>query len=305
MTIQYLQRKEIDDHRWDEVITSSVNSLPYALSWYLDITAQARWSALVLGDYACVMPLPWNSKLFGLKQIYQPFFSQQLGIFGKRVEAETVLAFISSVPNKFKYVHYCLNSANSPSLLDGTEIKSRTNLVLNLQNNIEALRSNYSKSLRKRLRAAEPDHLPLTSCSTGDILNFYRENLKGQVGLNDRQYAIIDKLMSECLARETGEAYALYDQQEKLRANGFFLHWQGRVVNLFGSSDLRGKDLNSMHLLLDSVIARWAEKKYLFDFEGSEIPGVAAFFKSFGASEESYYTFRKNRLPFPVNLLKG
>jgi hypothetical protein len=79
-TLIFHKNKTIDRKKWDDCIANSHNSLLYAYAWYLDIVAE-NWDAIVLGDYDAVMPLPYNRKLFGLKQVYQPFFAQQLGVF--------------------------------------------------------------------------------------------------------------------------------------------------------------------------------------------------------------------------------
>jgi hypothetical protein len=42
----------------------------------------------------------------------------------------------------------------------------------------------------------------------------------------------------------------------------------------------------------------------ILDFEGSEIPGIARFFKSFGAEKFHYYRLKMNRLPWFIKLIK-
>ena len=41
------------------------------------------------------------------------------------------------------------------------------------------------------------------------------------------------------------------------------------------------------------MIKKNAAKNIIFDFEGSMLPGVAKFFKSFGAIENNYYSLEK------------
>ena len=42
------------------------------------------------------------------------------------------------------------------------------------------------------------------------------------------------------------------------------------------------------------MIESKAGSPFLFDFEGSSLPGVKAFFNSLGAREEVYFEFRKD-----------
>ena len=76
--IRYLSHDEIDKPQWDACIEGSVNSLPYAASWWLDVVSPG-WEALVSEDYRSVMPLTWHKKL-GVYYLYQPYLTQQLGI---------------------------------------------------------------------------------------------------------------------------------------------------------------------------------------------------------------------------------
>jgi len=96
MPIRHLTHKEINQKKWDTAIDQAVNGQSYAYAWYLDCVAE-NWDALVADDYAYIMPLPWNAKWLGVKQIYQPIFTQQLGIFGKeKPTKEIILSFLKA-----------------------------------------------------------------------------------------------------------------------------------------------------------------------------------------------------------------
>ncbi len=56
--LRVLKRKEIDEQKWNALIQTSVQSLPYALSYYLDAVAE-NWEAIVVGDYEASMPFVW------------------------------------------------------------------------------------------------------------------------------------------------------------------------------------------------------------------------------------------------------
>ena len=90
--IRYVKYADIDKSLWDKAIEKASNGLPYAYSWYLDVMA-GRWDALIAGDYLYIMPLPYNKKLLGVRQVYQPHFTQQLGVFGAN-SASTELSLI-------------------------------------------------------------------------------------------------------------------------------------------------------------------------------------------------------------------
>ena len=81
MKIVYLNRGAIDTEKWDQVISESPAETLYPYSWYLDLVS-SNWSALVEDDYRFIMPVVWKKKA-GLKYVYQPFYTQQLGVFSR------------------------------------------------------------------------------------------------------------------------------------------------------------------------------------------------------------------------------
>jgi len=109
--IHYLPHSAIDEQKWDACITNSPNRIPYALSWWLNAVCP-EWEALVQDDCHSVMPLTRGHK-FGFHYLYQPYFTQQLGIFSPSpVLLVTINEFLSAIPGKFKYVNIQLNSGN-------------------------------------------------------------------------------------------------------------------------------------------------------------------------------------------------
>jgi hypothetical protein len=56
---------------------------------------------------------------------------------------------------------------------------------------------------------------------------------------------------------------------------------------------------------MDNIIFLFAEHRMVLDFEGSEIEGIARFFKSFGAEKRNYYRYKRNRLPWLLRIFKN
>ena len=63
-------------------------------------------------------------------------------------------------------------------------------------------------------------------------------------------------------------------------------------------STVEGKSMNAMHYLLDHLIEKHAGQQIVLDFEGSSIPGLAHFFKSFGAEKKEFSLLTRRRFPF-------
>ncbi len=46
------------------------------------------------------------------------------------------------------------------------------------------------------------------------------------------------------------------------------------------------------------------KKDLILDFEGSSIPGLARFYKGFGANPSNFFLLKYNNLPFPFKYFK-
>src|SRR6478609_7447826 len=148
--IRYLTHDEIDQTKWDQCIEQSANSMVYAYSWYLN-TLAAGWHALVMDDYDAVMPLTQNSKLF-IHYLYQPFFTQQLGMFFKRPESVVRLPdFIKAIPQHYRFIDINLNEQNILPEDGPIHFRKRKNLVLNLNHTYEHLHKHFDDHCQRNL----------------------------------------------------------------------------------------------------------------------------------------------------------
>src|SRR5689334_6379035 len=127
--IHYLSRKQIDAKKWDDCITNASNGLIYGYSYYLDQMA-GHWDALVYNDYESVMPLPCRNK-YGIRYIYQPFLTAQLGVFGNNLSPALIENFISAIPNSFRLIEVPMNASNTEGTPKGLSIP-RSNYTLQL-----------------------------------------------------------------------------------------------------------------------------------------------------------------------------
>ena len=62
--------------------------------------------------------------------------------------------------------------------------------------------------------------------------------------------------------------------------------------------------MSAGHFLLDNIIKEFSQTGLVLDFEGSDIPGIEHFYKSFGAINQPYNKIHFNRLPYFLRLLK-
>jgi hypothetical protein len=304
MMIRHLQGQEIDRAKWDALIAGAWNSLPYAYSWYLDATAPG-WGALVQDDYIAVFPLTGKSRL-GVHYLYQPFFTQQLGLYSKLLPAEKeVQAFLESIPAKYGYIDIYLKSDNH---IDDSvfQLTARTNLLLDLDRPYEVIKKDYADNLKRNLKKAEKQGLVIKESADFDkAITFFKNNTGEKVeNLSTSAYKLLRNLSVALKDKDMLCVFEVYSPANELVATALFVATGRHLINLLPSASLTGKELGATPLLLDYIIRSHAGKDIMFDFEGSMLPGVAQFYRSFGAAEQPYWHLKINRLPWYLKFLK-
>ena len=302
MKLRLLQREEIEAPKWNGCIYYSANSKIYGYTWYLDNVAE-NWMGIVEGDYQSVFPLVWNDRLFGVKQLYQPYLCQQLGLFTVNVRSkERLRQFLEFIPEEFKYWDLALNDGNESILkLSGYDTLQKPNYQLFLDKPYEELAKAYSGNTKRNLKKAQKTPLYLTNSMKPETFIEALQEAQNAKGVKhpDALYHAGLRIIWNCLHRGKGVLTAAYDAETReLCAAIFFMFEGAALINLLNLSTARGKKINAMTYLLDATIQRDAGSTKYIDFEGSSIPGIARFYEGFGAQNTPYYQLINNQLPW-------
>ncbi len=295
--LQYLRNDQIDKEQWDRCIGRSENGLIYARSYFLDAMTD-NWDGVVLGDYEAVFPVPWRSKMT-IRYVYPPFFIQQLGLIGSGRDLpldET----LHLVRKHFRFGECLLNFKNTV----GSE--RRTNYILSLQQDHDTLSSAYYPNLRYDLRKAAASGLSYeVSNDPESITNMYKRNYGERLPhVKDKDYDRLRSLFS-CLLQNRGLVVRISrDGAGDLVSGLICLRDDKRLYLIVTASTPGGRYSKAMHMLLDNLIREFSSSHLILDFEGSDIPGISHFYRSFGSHDQPYFFYRWNDLGFPLNLFK-
>ena len=303
--IRHLKHTEIDKNKWDNCIDQSANNIIYAYSWYLDIVCP-NWNAQLEDDYKSVMPLTAGKK-YGIEYLYPPYFAQQLGVFSKeKLSREKVEEFLNSIPPDYKFLEIHLNTGNTFEF-SGFQIKKNINLELSLNSPYDTLRKNYSRlTIRNIKKAIKNDVRLQKNISPSDLISIFRKTRGEEISnLKDKNYKVLLKLINTCLKKGCAEAWGAFTRDNKLCAGVVLFVKNNRAIFIFSATDSYAKENGAMFLLIDNFISANAGNNIIFDFEGSNLPGVARLYKGFGSKENVYLQVRKNNLPKLVRWLKG
>ena len=302
--ISFVENKNINRARWDDLISRSPNGLIYSYSWFLDTVCE-NWDALIEDDYTAVFPLPRRKK-FGIEYIFQPFFANQFGVTSAEYSTEEKAnTFLDHIPARFRFVDIGLNFQNRVSAGE-YKITERRAQVLQLKFTYDTLKNNYDDNLKRNLRKAENAGITVKpGAAAGDVTDYFRKSRGDVLGhFTEQDYETLTRLMNIASEKKSCFTLGAYSSENKLLAAGGFLQSNNRIIFLKGAPSTEGRELGAMHLLLDYVIRTHAEKNLLLDFGGSVIPNLSRFYKSFGADDYLYLHVKRNHLPFYLRWLK-
>jgi len=279
------------------VIAHSSAETLYPYSWYLDAAAE-NWSALIMDDYRFIMPLVWKRK-FGIHYLYQPFYTQQLGVFGNAFADPTTLSLmLAGIPKKFRFGHIHFNSGNLVGEQGPLHVDDRKNYRLTLQQAHEELKRSYSTNTRRNIsRTMDADIRIRKNIDTAALIRLKKSH--DVIRRPESSYRWLQGLLETVKKNGTGVTYGSMNGKE-LEAAAFFGFSRTRAIYLVAVSSEQGKQHRSMFRVVDAFIADHAGTGLILDFEGSSIPSVARFFAGFGATPEIYQRLRFNRLPIPL-----
>ena len=299
--LRYIKHKDIDYDKWNRCIDEAINCRIYAYTWQLD-RAAPKWDALVFGDYEFVMPLPIRRK-FGINYLYQPMFSQQLGIF-PMPKPDVSKLFFQYLTEHFRYAQLNLNSANLPDKkIRDIDFTPRKNYLLPLAQSYKTIEGFYSTNAKRNITKAAKNKLNIVEgIRLETFLQFKLEHLPANQ--KKTSFKSLKNMVAYGQYKGFGEIYGVYSADNELCAAVYFCRWKDRVIYFNAVSNEKGKELRAMYFLLDEFIRKNAGKNLTLDFEGSVIPGVARFFAGFGATPETYFQLKINRLPLPLKWIK-
>jgi len=266
MNVEYVTRRELDAALWDQALTVADNGPVYARSSYLDMLTD-QWDALIMDNYRLIMPLPFRIK-WGVRYLYQPAFIQQLGIIGQANTTETGM-FIANAKQHFKYADINLNFKNE------IEGQPCSNFILDLSRPYADINSSYNYYLRrstKEDRTTELLYKP--SAAFEPTIDLYRRMYGSRFPhVKEKSYR---SLLSFAEKNPDSVINRVAWWKDEMVSSVLLLKDQRRIYLLVSVTTERGQQMEANRFLMDQLIREFAGSSLILDFEGSDLPGVAA-----------------------------
>lgn len=285
--IHLVKRNQINEEKYNNCISNSLQSRIYAYSWYLDVVAN-NWCVLVLDDYEAVMPLPFQKKI-GISYISQPFFTQQLGVFSEQeISKKTIQNFLKSIPRKFLKIALQFNSENNFSK-ENTITKN--NYILSLENEYQMLYKGFSKGRKHAIQQGLKHQCNIEEISFSELLLLSKKHYSFKE-ITEIEYKKLITLVEVLKSKNKIKIVGVKVDNVLIGGSVFMLDSR-RIIYLFSAVSQLGKEKQVASLLLNNVIKEYSNTNHILDFEGSQSRGIASFFKSFGAKPETYFLLKK------------
>ncbi|NBC24285.1 MAG: hypothetical protein GVX78_01555 [Bacteroidetes bacterium] len=295
MKYHFLERNSIHKEKWDDAIKKTAHPVPYALSWYLDVSTKRKWDGIIKGDYESVMPLPYKKRA-GFKQVYQPPLSQQLGVFGQSVSEEDITHFFRAIPNSIAPISIPMNAQLKRTSVSGWLSQKKNNYVLPLNKPYKKLREGYSHGLKSNINKNKSKVSIQSFHNVEELDQHFNKLIGSRIGISKNHREIAAAVLKKAYEKNYAFMIQVLAPDNEWASQLYFLKTKTRIVKIRAVANDKGRKYCANHLGIDHVIQTYANQNTILDFEGSSIPGVANFFKSFGADLEPYYLYEKKGL---------
>lgn len=298
---------------WDHFVDESPQGCIFCRSWWLRCVWTKGFDILILkksGEIAAGIPFSISHK-WGYSSIRMPYLTQTLGILlGKPLsekyetnisnDIEKVRLLTESIP-KVKYfcVNFHYNFTNwLPLYWSKYKQTTRYTYLIKDLSNLKEVENSFSPKTRNTIKKAVK--LGINIVESEDIeaflalnrMTFARQNL--HLPYSEE---LVRKINSECALRDSRKIYLAMDPENKIHSALYVVYDKNSMYNLMQGGDpkLRESGANSLAMWNSIQFAQNVTRKY--DFEGSMMPNVEPFVRSFGAIQTPYFQISKGEIP--------
>ena len=316
MKSEFIKSADIDKKSWDKFVLQSPQGSIFALSDYLDII-NPDWAAIVVtnkqGELAAALPMNIKSR-FTIKYATQPVLAKYLGLMIEDGSAKTIYndfhhkskfakEILDHIPSAVKYFSYNFSPAFNyplPFHWAGFKLESKYTYLLDISTTIREIRHHYKNSLRTKLSGFDQAKFIIEIDR-----NFDDHEKVFDTKFNFRDFNVDQEYFQKLKAlyehfrlKEMARFYSIKSENGEPAASILFFYFRDTIYFYLGLLNPQFKDFPVKPFLIDMEIEKNCQKYKTFDFQGSMIPGVESFVRSFGAVPVPYLNISRKKFPF-------
>ncbi|MEZ5058298.1 MAG: GNAT family N-acetyltransferase [Saprospiraceae bacterium] len=282
------------------------------LPWWWDAICGDSWEVALAkeenGEIIGALPYQVKSKA-GFKILTPPPFITYNGPFVKYPADKTLkepgrIAFQKKVYHDLieqlpvvahTALHFHINSGSwLPFYWNGFQQTSRYTYIMDLQQSLEEIESQFKQSVRTDLRKAE-DLVNIEECKDINLLyqlagsSFKRQGLETPFS-----FEILERLFKSLEKNNAGKLWVAFDKENQKPHAALLVAWNGSEAHaLVSGQDADFKSSPAIYAVFHHAINFLHDKVSHFDLEGSMIENVEHFLRGFGGKTDSYHRVTK------------
>ncbi len=283
-------------------------NFPFA-PWYLD-TVAGQWDYVTSqhknGQIAAILPFQIKKRM-GLRLLTPPPLCPRLGphlFYPTALNAQQKRALewkiLTDLEQQLPKVHHA--QINWPYELTnglvwqmlGWQQTVRYSYCIHLGQDKTLIWHHFRSNVKRQIRKAQQLLTVNTSTDAALLWQLCQNSFQQRGKRPPLSEETLKSVTQAGLKQEKAILFEARDQKNKLHAMLFLLWDEQAAYYLLPFSDLQLRSSGAPSLLIWHAI-QFSQAKGLkiFDFEGSQIPGVESFFRSFGGEARPYYQFTK------------
>jgi hypothetical protein len=235
---------------------------------------------------------------YGVKYYSYPPFVQRLGITGhttaserneifKLMKANAVFADITCETGKE------INYKN-------INLHRSTNFTLNIDRCFNKTLQQFSKSFLYELKKSGRREIIYAHGHIMRVTALWLREYSKRSGITSKHIEKFNRLCGTLQQEDRCYVRTAHYRNECICAVILFKDGK-RLYNILNYVSEKGRLISANYFLYHQVIAEFSDQGLIFDFEGSDIPGVKKFYLKFNPCVEYYYKARLNFAPWPLN----
>jgi SAM-dependent methyltransferase len=278
--------------------------------WWLEAVAPGQWGEVVLErDGGAYARLPYVSKRrLGVTALTQPPLTSVLGpsiangsgdyARGLAGEHRVMRELIDSLPrfDLFRQAFHPSVTNWLPFYWSGFQATVRYTYRLDDLTDLDGVWSGFRDSLRRQIRKAERSVAVRTDLGLAAFLEINEKSFRRQNLPLPHSWELVERLDAACALHDARRVFFAVDGQDRIHA-ALYIVWDGdSAYYLMSGGDPRLRTSGAGSLLVWEAIRFCSGVTRSFDFEGSMVPSLERFFRSFGARQVPYLLVSKENL---------
>ncbi|GLR18887.1 hypothetical protein [Portibacter lacus] len=282
----------------------------FAQPWYLDIVTGANWDVVLSYDKEEKIVGAWPyhfSKRKGFSFIQMPPYTPSLGPiinFPDHLNSpyktnsfyfSQLRELAAQLPNAgYININFPIDGQSWYPLYElGYKQTTRYSYIIDHKLGLDKITSNLKPKLRNVVLKEVGEFEIRTNEKLEEFVRMLGDTLAGNNAGQFFYPTNINELITVAINKGVGKVLGYYNQQGEMIAGIFIIEDVKKTYCLFTAKNEEGKKEEAVSKLIWEGIKESVEKGKDFDFEGSMLPGVEKFFRTFGGEQVAYHQISK------------